>query len=159
MTTERIVCTSCGRARQPGDSTPMPVRGLAEGMRTGKCAGEKGHPWRTFRVEIPAGPRDVDEGLRRKAEGQERAETGYSQRDGWGARFDAAVKALAMSRRPFTSEDVTARVGMPPSGSPSAVGARMTAAAKRGWIRKTGRTVKAERPNQHAAMLTEWRGV
>lgn len=125
--------------------------------------GEKGHPYRAFErvaVEVysPAGARDLPRGETLKAEGQGRASNGWPQRDGWNERFDAAVTALAMTREPFTSEHVTARVGLPPSGSPSAVGARMTAAAKRGSIHKTGRTVKAERPNQHAAMLTEWRG-
>ena len=156
---ERWVCQTCGHVKTPDDALPSLMPGLIPDLRSGKCAGEKGRPYRAFRREIPAGARDLPRGQELKAEGQERASNGWSQRDGWGDRFDATVKALAMSRAPFTSEDVTAKVGLPPSGSPSAVGARMTAAAKRGEIRKTGRRVQAQRPNQHAAELTEWRGL
>lgn len=166
MTAERWRCKTCGRERQPGDATPPLAAGLSETYRTGRCMGEKGKPYRAFEriyppaehMYRPAGPRDLPRGEALKEEGQDRASNGWPQRDGWSERFDAAVTALALTRTPFTSEHVTAQVGLPPSGSPSAVGARMTAAAKRNKIRKTGRMVKAERPNQHAAMLTEWRG-
>ena len=40
----------------------------------------------------------------------------------------------------------------------NAVGAVMNAAAKRGWIVKTGRRVTAKRKTLHAAELTEWTG-
>lgn len=159
MSGVRWVCKTCGRERQTGDALPPLQAGLSDQFRTGRCAGEKGKPYRAFVPVVPAGPRDLPRGVALKEEGQDRAANGFSQRDGWGERFDAAVKALALTREPFTSEDVTAKVGLPPSGSPSAVGARMTAAAKRGDIRKTGRRVAARRPNQHAAELTQWRGL
>jgi hypothetical protein len=76
----------------------------------------------------------------------------------WGAKVDAVIHSLALSRVEFTSEAVTARTGMPPVGSGSAVGARVAAAAKRGIILWTGKMQKAERPNQHAALLKVWRG-
>ena len=54
----------------------------------------------------------------------------------------------------YTSENITATIGMPP-GHPSVVGALMTAAAKRDLHVKVG-YAKAKRVNQHAAMLTLW---
>ncbi len=148
------VCTNCNRPRQAGDAFPPLVPGLISNLATGRCAGEKGKPMRTFRRD----ERDLAEGERRKAEGQQRATTSWTQRDGWNTRFDSVLERMALKGVLFTSEDITAEVGLPTSGSPSAVGARMTAAAKRGLIRKTGRMLKAERPNQHAALLTEWQG-
>jgi hypothetical protein len=129
---------------------------IIEGMAYGYCGQHR--MVATFRLERPAGERDLAEGIRRKEEGQARASNGYSQLDNWPHRFDTTVEMLAQRRVPFTSEDATAITGLPPAGSPSAVGARMTAAAKRGIIRKTGRYVKAERPNQHAAVIAEWIG-
>lgn len=156
MTTYRWRCTTCRALREPGDALPPLAAGLFDNLAHGKCAHEKGRPNRTFRREEAP---DLPEGERRKEEGQARADGGWAQRDGWTERFDAALTHIALTRSPFTSEDVTTQVGMPPSGSsPSVVGSRMIAAAKRGLIRKTGRMVKAHRPNQHAALLTEWRG-
>lgn len=63
---------------------------------------------------------------------------------------------LAATGETFTSEDVTAKVGQPPSSG--AVGARINAAAKRGLIEHVGYT-KARRANQHGAELRTWRGV
>jgi hypothetical protein len=72
------------------------------------------------------------------------------------------IQFLARARRPFTSEDVVAAVGLPAGGvrtnRNNAVGAVMNGAAKRGWIVKTGRRVTAKRKQLHAAELTEWTG-
>lgn len=73
-----------------------------------------------------------------------------------------AIRGLASTRRPFTSEDVVAQVGLPAGGvrtnRNNAVGAVMNASAKRGWIVKTGRHVTAKRKQLHAAELIEWTG-
>jgi hypothetical protein len=151
--TQQWRCVHCGHVRVPGEP---PITPLLEPYGHARCQVEGIN--RTFRLERPAGERDLAEGIRRKEEGQARASNGYSQLDNWPHRFDTTVEMLAQRRVPFTSEDATAITGLPPAGSPSAVGARMTAAAKRGIIRKTGRYVKAERPNQHAAVIAEWIG-
>lgn len=147
----RWVCLSCHRQRQSGvDLQPT----LLEGVKQGQCPFEGTR--QMFHVLNEAGPLDVHEGERRKDTGQALAARGtWDVREGWTARFNQAIRQLR-SGAALTSETVTAIVGMPPAGSPSRVGALMTAAAKRGEIVKTGRMVKAERPNQHAAMLTEW---
>lgn len=149
-------CDVCGHVRQPGEPTLAST--VSDFLRLGRCAHEDGKPMRPWRPTdaVPAGARDVAEGERLKAEGQALTYTGNGD---WGARFDVTLRSLAGSGEPFTSEDVTARVGLPAGRSPSAVGAHMTAAAKLGVIAKTGRRVKAKRPNQHAAELTEWVGI
>ena len=53
----------------------------------------------------------------------------------------------------YTSEDITAALGQPPSSG--AVGATMTGAAKSGLQRKY-RLVQARRANQHGAEIWEW---
>lgn len=147
-------CEVCGHEKSPAGLELT----VSEFLRLGPCPAEDGRPRRVFRRvdAVPAGARDVREGERLKAEGQARTTIHDLP---WGKRFDHELRSLAYGQEPFTSEDVTARVGMPAQGSPSAVGARMTAAAKKGLIAKTGRRVKAQRPNQHAAELTEWIGI
>jgi hypothetical protein len=152
-------CVHCKRVREPGD--PDLKDTLTARFRQGRCAGEKGRPLRFFEtVPEPGQARDVAMGRRLKEKGMGRAEgTQAVLNPEWSERFDATVTALALSRVEFTSEDITARVGRPPSGSGSAVGARVNAAAKKGIIRWTGRMQQAERPNQHAALLKVWRGI
>lgn len=79
----------------------------------------------------------------------------------WKDAADAVIATLARSGSDFTSEDVTAKVGQPtgPNGEakPNAVGARFSAAAKAGVIVRVGFT-KATRANQHATMISLWRG-
>ena len=151
---EQWTCTNCGHVRVPGDGAL--AAGLVGQFRTGKCGAEKGNPKRVFKRTDP-GPRDLPAGEAAKERGMAKSEQAATI-DGWAPRADAAIKGLALTRADFTSEDVTARVGLPNRGSNSAVGARMNAAAKRGIIRWTGRMAKAERPNQHAALLKVWRG-
>lgn len=80
----------------------------------------------------------------------------------WKARYKEAVRNLARQRRPFTSEDVIAIVGLPAGdvemNANNAVGAMMTGLAKAGVICKTGERVQARRPSSHGAELTEWIG-
>lgn len=70
-------------------------------------------------------------------------------------RFEQLVKSFASGQR-FTSETVTARIGQPPH-HPNSVGALISALARAGLIRATGKRVKALRPNQHSAKLEVWR--
>lgn len=153
---ERWACTNCGRERSATDALPPLKAGLHPKFATGKCKGEKGHPVRVFK-NVDPGQQDLPRGEAAKERGMALAEQAATV-DGWAGRADAAIRGLALSRAEFTSEDVTSRVGLPNRGSNSAVGARMNAAAKRGIIRWTGRMAKAERPNQHAALLKVWRG-
>ena len=83
--------------------------------------------------------------------------------DLWKAKFKESVRAFARTRQPFTSEDVIAVVGLPcgdvAMNANNAVGAMMTALAKRGVICKTGNRVQSRRKSSHGAELTEWIGV
>lgn len=80
----------------------------------------------------------------------------------WKADFRRTVKRLAATRKPFTSEDVTAEVGLPrgsvASNRNNAVGAMMNALAKSQVIVKTGRHVKSRSPRSNGAELIEWVG-
>jgi hypothetical protein len=66
------------------------------------------------------------------------------------------LRELALSGEAFTSEDVTSRAGQPPT--PNSVGALMNTASRQGWIERIG-FGQAERANQHAALISEWRGI
>lgn len=106
--------------------------------------------------------RNVLPGVRAKQEGQALAATAAP--DDWTDRARQAIRDLAATGLPFTSEDVTAAAGLPAGGvgtnRNNAVGALMTNAATHQpkLIRKTGRRVPALRPTSHAAELTEWIG-
>lgn len=150
-------CVTCKRVKEPGDPELLPT--LTARFLQGRCAGEKGRPHRFFEPAV-GNARDLAMGEAGKERGMGQAEvTQAVLNPEWTDKFDAVVTALALSRVEFTSEDVTARAGQPPSGSGSAVGARINAAAKKGIIRWTGAMRKAERPNQHAALLKVWRGI
>jgi hypothetical protein len=69
-------------------------------------------------------------------------------------RFAQVVRDFVSQRREFTSEDVTARIGMPTT-HPNAVGALTRSCAIRYGYRKVGR-VKATRTNQHATEIAVW---
>lgn len=156
MTTEMWRCTVCKRPRETGDALPPLTAGLVDRFRNGKC--KKCRAVRVFE-RVPDSQMNLKEGLRLKERGMAVAETHTAVlAPEWSARVDATIKALALSRKEFTSEDVTARTGMPPVGSGGAVGARMNAAAQRGVIVWTGRMAAAQRPRQHAALLKVWRG-
>jgi hypothetical protein len=91
----------------------------------------------------------VEEGKNLKTKGQEQAE-GHTPKWSDLARQWIERKIPGVT---YTSEDITAELGQPPSSG--AVGAVMTGAAKSSLHRKY-RLVKAERPNQHAAEIWEW---
>jgi hypothetical protein len=98
---------------------------------------------------------DLSEGQRRKREGIERIGENPAEAP-WRARALPVLRDLARSGDEFTSEDVTAKVGQPPH--PNSVGSLMNTASRQGWIRRSG-FVQAERPNQHAALVSRWIGV
>lgn len=79
----------------------------------------------------------------------------------WVAAFRAEVIRLANTGQEFTSEDVTAVVGLPSGGVAqhrnNAVGALMGGMARRGFIVRT-RYAQSTRPVSHAAVLAHWRG-
>lgn len=102
-------------------------------------------------------PRNRAAGEREKEVGMRAAEFA-STPSGWVEAFDHKLAEYAEATRYggwFTSEDVTEKVGQPPS--PGAVGARMNAAARRGLIVHVGHA-KASRANQHATEIRTWRG-
>lgn len=103
---------------------------------------------------------DLFGGLQDKEDAQARALAAATV--DWRARAMAEIERLARVGAPFTSEVVTAVVGLPRHAirmnRNNAVGALMSAAAKRGIIHKTGRYVPSQRRRSHGAMLAEWRG-
>jgi hypothetical protein len=110
----------------------------------------------TYRAEPTLFDPPEGEGERRKADGIARVMANTPTE--WGQLFDDTLALLAASGAPFTSEDVTALVGLPPPGTHrSAVGARMNAAARAGRITRVG-YVQAKRANQHATVISEWKG-
>lgn len=97
-------------------------------------------------------------GAQLKEEGMERAREADDVQQ-WRHAFVKAVEELARRGTPFTSEDVTAIVGLPrdvQQNRNSAVGAMMNGLARRGIIRKTGRRLKSTRPQSHSAEILEW---
>lgn len=99
-------------------------------------------------------PYDLKEGERQRD--QALRQVGGHTPESYKAAFERCVADLARQGRDVTSEDVTARVGMPPAPThPSAVGALMRAAAIRQGLHKVGR-VKAQRTNQHATEIAVW---
>ena len=98
-------------------------------------------------------------GVQARETGESRALTAA---DDWRSQADRAIKYLAHLDDPFTSEDVIARAGLPTgntrTNANNAVGAVMSAAARRGLIRKTGYT-QSSRPSSHGAIIALWEGV
>jgi hypothetical protein len=170
----QFACTKCGRRREEGDALPPLRRGLSEKYLIGKCKRCRAerffapepdlnyyrppNPYPRTEPVLPAGVQNEAFGEKLKERGMSVAEQSEAMSGStWAQRADATIRALALSREEFTSEDVTRQVGLPVRSS-GAVGARMNAAAKRGVIAWTGRMAKARRPNQHAALLKVWRG-
>ena len=97
----------------------------------------------------------MNEGQQRKAEGIARI-SGNPMAAPWRAVAMRRLRELALTGETFTSEDVTAVAGQPPT--PNSVGALLSGAARQGWIERVG-FAPAERPNQHATIISEWTGV
>lgn len=158
----------------PPPGTPAGVECYPFGPRDPRTPGPYCAPLRCYCAGSPTnvkrGPVTTVDGeplFLNPAEGQHRKRTGMaralSARDEWRERARVAVRALAASGVPFTSEDVVARVGLPTgavgTNANNAVGALVSAAARAGVIEPTGRLVASGRPSSHGATLREWRGV
>jgi DNA-directed RNA polymerase subunit RPC12/RpoP len=146
-------CVMCRSKREVWEG-PM-TETLDPAYLTGRCS--KCGMTRMFRrlgVE-PTGA----EAARQRREGETRAVRSSKAHDpAWAARFESALRTLASQHEPFTSEDVTDICGLPALASGSAVGARVSAAARRGIIVWTGEVRTATTPNTHGALLKIWRG-
>ena len=129
-------CTDCGVASS--DVTPSWDPRFA----SGKCA-SCGYKVRSFTLD------SVEDGKRLKEAGQERAEGHVAP---WSERARRWIVNQPRGAT-YTSEDITADLGQPPSSG--AVGAVMTGMAKGGYHEKY-MLVKAQRPNQHAAEIWTW---
>lgn len=95
----------------------------------------------------------MDEGRRRRDEGQERVDSHTDE--AWKDAADAAIARLARTGRPFTAEDLTDLVGMPPRHN--AIGSRFTTAARAGLIEEIGYK-QSTRAARHASRMLVWRG-
>jgi hypothetical protein len=80
-----------------------------------------------------------------------------SQPGAWKANVDFVIGRLALTGRPFTSDDVSAITGDSPTGSRGAMGARFNYAARRGVIRRIG-YVPSRRVTVHAHPVAQWVG-
>jgi hypothetical protein len=79
----------------------------------------------------------------------------------WRERFERALTYLACLEDTFTVDDVIHRAGLPRSSTPNAnnaVGALMSAAAKRGQIIRIGYEAAA-RTSSHGRAIAKWQGV
>lgn len=74
---------------------------------------------------------------------------------GWNERAEKWVLALPRGFQ-FTAETLTDAIGRP--ARTNSVGARMSAMAKQGWIRRVG-FVLATRPSRHANVNRSWERV
>lgn len=99
-------------------------------------------------------PKRVSEGELAKDAGIERI-SGRPDLAPWRAEAWRVLERLAASGEEFTSEAITRVVGQP--GHPNAVGALFSHAARSGIVVRVGFD-KAERTNQHAALISVWRG-
>lgn len=107
----------------------------------GRCLCPSDEPWRL-----------VSDPVALKEEGQARATSASLS---WTVRAREWLRARPRGST-YTSEDLTADLGQPPSSG--AVGSVMTWGARQGLHRKVGRR-QATRPNQHAAELTVWEAI
>lgn len=73
----------------------------------------------------------------------------------WRAVADDVIRHLAAAGEPFSAEDVCIMAGRPTH--PNAVGARISAAARSGLIRRCG-FAKAVRPERHSNVMALWVG-
>lgn len=81
----------------------------------------------------------------------------YTEPDAYRKAFRSRVRQLARTRKtPFTSEDVTNKVGYPPN-HPNAIGALMGRSATDLGLVRVGE-VAATRPNQKGARISAYLG-
>lgn len=74
--------------------------------------------------------------------------------------FHQCLDLLIRSGKPFTSEEIIKKIGLPSKGENqnNAIGAFMSKAASKGYIAKHGYTT-ATRPDSHGRILTVWIGL
>lgn len=78
--------------------------------------------------------------------------------DEWKREADVIISSLALNRYEFTADDVWAQgLGPNPTGSNTALGARMRSAVRNGWIVNTGRTARTAQVASHGQPVTVWR--
>lgn len=75
---------------------------------------------------------------------------------GWLHLAGEAIREVAATGRPFTTDTIWDRVGKPPE--PRAMGAAIRAAMKAGLIEATGGYEQSSRPEAHARPVKVWRG-
>lgn len=145
-------CRSCGavRAKVAQESVFEPDTGISP-----CCRGRVLVPH--DRTDAPVDDvRDLGLGLDLKAEGQ--AAVLAVTDDEWKASFAREVARLAREGSPFTAEDVTEIVGLPPGGRVNAIGAAMNGAAKKLGLRRID-SAMATRSLRHASRIAVWQGV
>jgi hypothetical protein len=78
----------------------------------------------------------------------------------WSRRAELAIRELAATGTPFTSDDLVRLAGLPSYGvnRNNAVGAFFTSASKRGLIERTGSYKKSRRAVSHGRMIAVWVG-
>lgn len=84
------------------------------------------------------------------------ARVDQAEDEDWKERADEAILELARKPSPFTAEDVREIAGDP--SRPNAMGARLSANARRGLIRHYG-FVHARRPERHSSLVILWMGM
>jgi hypothetical protein len=98
-------------------------------------------------------------GTELKREAIERVERNADQQ--WKAVAEAAVRQIASTRRTLTTDDVWA--ALTDTGfsthEPRAMGAIMTAAARKRWVEATDRTIESTRPENHRRPVRVWRSL
>jgi len=99
-----------------------------------------------------------DEPKARKKVGQDRAILAVS--DLYKFKFERVLRELAELQNPFSSEDITAIIGLPSKGQNknNSIGGLMSAAAHAGLIQKFGWTI-SKNANSHAREIRLWIGV
>lgn len=103
----------------------------------------------------PAGPRDREAGVKAKDDAIDAVRRNAPV--GWKREAIEAGLTLASTKRPFTSEAITALAGKAPE--PRALGAVVKMLYDSGLIRPTGRFIEATEVSRHRAPIREWIGV
>tara|TARA_R100000808_G_scaffold20219_2_gene43808 strand:+ start:9177 stop:9500 length:324 start_codon:yes stop_codon:yes gene_type:complete len=86
-------------------------------------------------------------------EGMKRAEVNADPE--WVEDALACIKKICERQRAFTSEDVW-REGLPKPREPRALGPVLTAAAKKGWCKSSGKFVRGTSVTRHGAPVAVW---
>lgn len=101
----------------------------------------------------------MTDGKQKKEDGMSHA---LSIHEAWQESFREAIRQLADTDRPFTSEDAVAICGLPTGEvglhRNNAVGAMMSGLAKQKVIKKTGKHILSRRSVSHATEINTWVG-